>query len=195
MNTKILTPVKSYCRCPQSCINHRACDRPDFSRFSKYCCVYKHVRLDLIEVPRLDPLSGLISSSTCGTAMIHRGSVYWCIQSARGGCHRSIRSAEISKLVEEAMLATFELFLLNPTKRQATGGDLTVRVGLAATLDADRERLAQLNDDHYDGLIDKVVWVRQRARVAETIEVTRRAQLAPCGTRRQEPGRNASRRG
>ena len=55
------------------------------------------------------------------------------------------------------MLATFEQILLNPTTRQATGGDLTARVGLAATLDADRERLAQLNDDHYNRLIDKVM--------------------------------------
>ncbi len=72
------------------------------------------------------------------------------------------------------MPATFEQILLNPTTRQATGGDLTARVGLAATLDADRERLAQLNDDHYNGLIDKVMWVQQRARVAERIEATPR---------------------
>jgi hypothetical protein len=44
---------------------------------------------------RMYPFSGLIRCSTCGTAMIHRGEVYQCIQPARGGCHRSIRSAEI----------------------------------------------------------------------------------------------------
>lgn len=93
------------------------------------------------------------------------------------------------------MLATFEQILLNPTKRQATGGDLTARGRFTATLDADRERLAHLNDDLYDGLIDKVMWGRQCARVAERIEATRRAQLAPCGARHQEPGRHAPRRG
>lgn len=67
MNTKMLAPVKSCCRCPQSCINHRACDRPDFSRLSKYCCVCKHVRLDLIEVPRLESVS-----SVCAVARCHR---------------------------------------------------------------------------------------------------------------------------
>lgn len=50
----------------------------------------------------------------------------------------------------------------------------TVRVGLAARLDADRELLARLDDDHYDGLVDKAMWVRQRARIAERIEQTRR---------------------
>ncbi|MDK9294597.1 recombinase family protein [Propionibacterium freudenreichii] len=123
---------------------------------------------------RLYPFSGLIRCSGCGTTMIHRGPVYQCVQPTRGGCHRSIRSAEISPLVEEAVLATFEQITLDPTKRQASGTGLAARVGLAATLDADRERLAQLDDDHYDGLIDKAMWVRQRARIAERIEATRR---------------------
>ncbi|MCT1874279.1 MULTISPECIES: recombinase family protein [Micrococcales] len=127
---------------------------------------------------RMYPFSGLIRCSACGTAMLHRGPVYQCVQATRGGCHRSIRSTEVSKLVEEAVLATFEQITLNPTKRRAPGGDLTARVGLAATLDADRERLAQLDDDHYDGLIDKAMWVRQRARIAERIEATRREYAA-----------------
>ena len=76
------------------------------------------------------------------------------------------------------MLATFEQITLDPTKSQASGTGLASRVGLAATLDADRERLAQLDDDHYDGLIDKAMWVRQRARIAERIERTRREYTA-----------------
>lgn len=127
---------------------------------------------------RMYPFSGLIRCSGCGTTMIHRGPVYQCIQPTRGGCHRSIRSTEISQLVEEAVLATFEQITLDPTKRQAPDTDLAARVGLAATLDADRERLAQLDDDHYDGLIDKAMWVRQRARIAERIERTRREYTA-----------------
>ncbi|MCQ9367590.1 recombinase family protein [Brevibacterium sp. 50QC2O2] len=127
---------------------------------------------------RLYPFSGLIRCSGCGTTMIHRGPVYQCVQATRGGCHRSIRSTEISKLIEEAVLATFEQITLGPTTRQSSRGDLTARVGLAATLDADRDRLAQLDDDHYDGLIDKAMWVRQRARIAERIERTRREYTA-----------------
>ncbi|ATH97385.1 MULTISPECIES: recombinase family protein [Dermabacter] len=127
---------------------------------------------------RMYPFSGLIRCSKCGTAMIHRGGVYQCIQPTRGGCHRSIRSAEIERLVEEAVLATFEQITLHPKERQRSSGDLVARVGLTAMLDADRERLARLDDDYYDGLIDKAMWVRQRARIAERIEATRREYTA-----------------
>ena len=109
---------------------------------------------------RMYPFSGLIRCSECGTAMIHRGNVYQCVPPTPGGCNRSIRSADISKLVEEAVLATFEQITLHPTQREASGTDLAACVGLTATLKADRERLAQLDDDHYDGLIDKAMWVR-----------------------------------
>ena len=127
---------------------------------------------------RMYPFSGLIRCSACGTTMIHRGNVYQCVQATRGGCHRSIRSADISKLVEEAVLATFEQITFHPAKRQASDTGLAARVGLAATLEADRERLARLDDDYYDGLIDKAMWVRQRARIAERIEATRRQYTA-----------------
>lgn len=127
---------------------------------------------------RMYPFSGLIRCSDCGRAMVHRGGVYQCVQTVRGGCHRSIRSAEIERLVEEAVLAAFEQITLSPFTRTASATDQTVRVGLAARLDADRERLAQLDDDHYDGLIDKAMWVRQRARIAERIEQTRREYTA-----------------
>ena len=127
---------------------------------------------------RMYPFSGLIRCSDCGRAMIHRGNVYQCVQATRGGCNRSIRSADITKLVEEAVLATFEQITLAPSKREAPGADVAARVGLAARLDADRERLGRLDDDHYDGLIDKAMWVRQRARIAERIEATRREYAA-----------------
>lgn len=75
-------------------------------------------------------------------------------------------------------MATFEQITLNPTTRTRPSTDPGTRVGLAVRLDADRERLAQLDDDHYDGLIDKTMWVRQRARIAERIEATRREYTA-----------------
>lgn len=127
---------------------------------------------------RLYPFSGLIRCSECGRAMIHRGGVYQCVQTVRGGCHRSIRATEIQNLVEEAVLAAFEQITLTPTIRTTSAADQTARVGLAARIDADRELLARLDDDHYDGLIDKAMWVRQRARIAERIEATRREYTA-----------------
>ncbi len=127
---------------------------------------------------RMYPFSGLIRCSDCGPAMVHRGVVYQCVQSVPGGCNRSIRSADIERLVEDAVLATFEQITLSPSRRPTPGADQAARVGLAAALEADRERLAQLDDDHYDGLIDKAMWVRQRARIAERIERTRREYTA-----------------
>ncbi|WP_225735901.1 recombinase family protein [Gulosibacter chungangensis] len=127
---------------------------------------------------RMYPFSGLIRCSLCGTSMIHRGGVYQCLQPTPGGCTRSIRSAEIERLVEEAVLATFKQITLHPTKHRTSGSDLAARIGLVATLDQDRERLGRLDDDYYDGLIDKAMWVRQRARIAERIEATRRQHAA-----------------
>ncbi|MFC6356075.1 zinc ribbon domain-containing protein [Luethyella okanaganae] len=120
------------------------------------------------------PFSGLIRCSDCGRAMVHRGGVYQCVQATTGGCNRSIRSTDIEKLVEEAVLAAFEQITLGPARRATPAADPAARVGLATRLDIDRERLARLDDDHYDGLIDKAMWVHQRARIAERIERTRR---------------------
>ncbi|OAV62977.1 recombinase family protein [Enteractinococcus helveticum] len=127
---------------------------------------------------RMYPFSGLIRCSACVRAMIHRGNVYQCAQPTPGGCNRSIRSADISKLVEEAVLETFEQITLSPAKREASGADLAARVGVERRGETDRGRLAQLDDDHYDGLIDKPMWVRQRTRIAERIERTRREYAA-----------------
>ena len=137
---------------------------------------------------RLYPFSGLIRCSACGRAMLHRGAVYQCVQATRGGCNRSIRSAEVSKLVEEAVLATFEQITLDPATRTRPSADVGARVGLTARLDADRERLARLDDDRYDGLIDKGMWVRQRARIAERIEHTRREYAAALPEQQAGPG-------
>jgi hypothetical protein len=131
---------------------------------------------------RLYPFSGLIRCSTCGTAMVHRGAVYQCQPPVRGGCTRSIRSGEIGQLVEEAVLGTFEQITLTPATRPNPAKDQAARAGLAAALDADRERLARLDDDHYDGLIDKQMWVRQRARIADRIDKTRREYAATMPT-------------
>jgi hypothetical protein len=121
---------------------------------------------------RLFPFSGLIRCSRCGTAMVHRGGVYQCV--SKGVCTRSIRSAQITALVGDALLAVFARITLDPASRAEPANDQAARAGLAAALDADRARLARLDDDHYDGLIDRAAWVRQRARIAERVEKARR---------------------
>lgn len=82
------------------------------------------------------PFSGLIRCSDCTREMMHRGNVYQYVQTLPGGYNRSIRSAEITKVVEEAVLATFEQITLNPTVRSQSSTDLASRVRHAAKLEA-----------------------------------------------------------
>ena len=123
---------------------------------------------------RLFPFSGIIRCSSCGTAMTHCGQVYQCKDNYKG-CRRSIRAEQVSDLVEQAVLAVFARISLDPARRRGKSkADQVARAVLGAELESDRARLAKLDDDHYDGLIDKASWVRQRARIAERIEKTRR---------------------
>ncbi|MCL2465573.1 MAG: recombinase family protein, partial [Micrococcales bacterium] len=123
---------------------------------------------------RLFPFSGIIRCSSCGTAMTHCGQVYQCKDNYKG-CRRSIRAEQVSDLVEQAVLAVFARISLDPARRRSRSkAGQVARAVLGAELESDRARLAKLDDDHYDGLIDKASWVRQRARIAERIEKTRR---------------------
>ncbi|MDR3360680.1 MAG: recombinase family protein [Bifidobacteriaceae bacterium] len=127
---------------------------------------------------RLFPFSGIIRCGACGTAMTHRGPVYQCVGNYKG-CYRAIRAEQVTDLVEQAVLAVFEQISLDPKhRRRGPGAGRAARADLAAVLESDRARLARLDDDHYDGLIDRAGWVRQRARIAERIEKTRREYTA-----------------
>ncbi|MDR1186115.1 MAG: recombinase family protein [Bifidobacteriaceae bacterium] len=122
---------------------------------------------------RVYPFSGLIRCSDCGTAMTHRGPVYQCHDDNKG-CRRGVRAEQLTVLVEQAVLAVFSQISAEPGKRSGRDKtDRAARAGLAAALESDRARLARLDDDHYDGLIDRAAWVRQRARIAERIEKAR----------------------
>lgn len=78
------------------------------------------------------------------------------------------------------MLSVFSRIALTPDKRprvQTTGE----RETLAVALEADQAALQSLDDDRYDGLIDKATWVRQRTRLVERIQARQRdyqSQLA-----------------
>ena len=43
------------------------------------------------------------------------------------------------------------------------------REALAESLESDREAMERLDDDHYDGIIDRATWMRQRSRLVERI--------------------------
>lgn len=125
---------------------------------------------------RVHPFSGLIRCSKCGTMMRKQGKVYICVQYQRGVCSRSINYDEISALIEEAVLSVFETIALTPTSRPTLGGkgNQPDRGELRSLLDFDRAALEQLDDDHYDAIIDRGTWIRQRSRLLERISARQR---------------------
>jgi hypothetical protein len=45
---------------------------------------------------------------------------------------------------------------------------------LRASLIQDEDRLQRVDDDHYDGVLDRQAWLRQRARLEDRLNATRR---------------------
>jgi hypothetical protein len=102
--------------------------------------------------------------------MENRGKNYGCVSNfQRGVCCRAIDAKEIAAYVEEAVLAVFDRIALDPddTRRHRNAENRAVE--LSGQLAADRQALDHLDDDHYDGLIDKQTWMRQRTRLADRI--------------------------
>jgi len=122
---------------------------------------------------RVYPFSGIIRCGSCGTAMRRQGPAYVCLNGQRGVCSRRINAAEITELIEDALLSVFAQVRLDP--KSHTDTDLAAqRQELAVLMDADRAALRQLDDDHYDQLIDRADWIRQRARLVERITAHQR---------------------
>ena len=126
---------------------------------------------------RVHPFSGLIRCASCGTAMRKQGPQYICVSYQRGVCSRSINAREVAGLIEEAVLSVFARIALTPDTRpartsSAEGGRECDE--LAVSLKSDRAALDRLDDDHYDGVIDKATWMRQRSRLIERIGARQR---------------------
>lgn len=131
-------------------------------------------------VKRVYPFSGIIQCSHCASGMYKRGASYVCFNQQRGVCSRTINAREVTELVEDAVFSVFSRIALTPDKRPRvhTGGE---REELAAALESDQAALQSLDDDRYDGIIDKATWVRQRTRLVERIQARQRdyqSQLA-----------------
>lgn len=119
---------------------------------------------------RLHPFSGLIRCGKCGTVMRRQAAHYACAWPERGQhCARRIHAEQTEVVVRAALLEAF------------SGPDILDRLnGTATESDAvkqarkhvaeDRAALARLDDDHYDGVVDRSTWLRQRARLEERIE-------------------------
>ena len=116
---------------------------------------------------RVHPFTGLIRCAKCGNTMRKMGANYICINHVRGVCARSINAAGISELIEQAVLAVFATITI--TGRPQNQGDAGKATELQEQLSADREALQRLDDDHYDGIIDRATWLRQRSRLIDRI--------------------------
>ncbi len=116
---------------------------------------------------RVHPFSGIIRCAWCGTAMRRQGPSYVCLNPSRGVCSRRVDAVGIERLVTEALMSVFAQVSLDPKPR--TDADDVDRREAVALLDADRAALRQLDDDHYDRIIDRADWIRQRTRLVERI--------------------------
>jgi site-specific DNA recombinase len=118
---------------------------------------------------RVWPFTGLIRCARCGNAMRKMGVNYICIGHVRGVCARSINAAEINDVIEQAVLAVFATITTtgHPTRRDDQSPGKTAQ--LQEQLSADRIALERLDDDHYDGTIDRATWLRQRSRLVDRI--------------------------
>lgn len=128
-------------------------------------------------IKRVHPFSGLIRCSSCGTAMRKQGKVYICVAYQRGVCSRSINAQEITTLIEEAVLSVFARIALTPDSlpsRTPGAEGARERDELAESLQTDRATLERLDDDHYDGIIERATWMRQRSRLIERITARQR---------------------
>jgi len=122
---------------------------------------------------RVYPFSGLIRCATCGTPMRKQGRVYMCGPVRKGMCARAILATEVTGFIEQAVLAVFARISLGPTNPAATD-DGQAASALADVIEADKAALGRLDDDYYDGLIDKPTWVRQRNRLTDRINARQR---------------------
>jgi len=122
---------------------------------------------------RVHPFTGILRCSKCGTSMYRRAKLFYCSNSAHGTCSRSVMVKEVTPMVEQAVLSVFEKIAVDPTvgpRRAAGAGHSCDREELAAQLSADQATLDRLDDDHYDGLIDRATWARQRSRIQKRLQ-------------------------
>lgn len=117
---------------------------------------------------RVHPFTGLIRCARCGNAMRKMGVNYICISYVRGVCARSINAVEINDVIEQAVLAVFGT-ITTANRPARDDGNREKATELQGQLSADRIALKRLDDDHYDGTIDRATWLRHRSRLVDRI--------------------------
>ncbi|WP_223227622.1 recombinase family protein [Leifsonia xyli] len=125
-----------------------------------------------LSTKRVMPFSGLTRCGRCGHKMRKKGPKYVCEHHSRGGCARAINATEVQAHIEEVVLAAFAGIDLTGTAQRSGRGEKVT--SLRQRLAADREALERLDDDHYDGLIDRATWSRQRNRIMDRLALIQR---------------------
>jgi site-specific DNA recombinase len=130
-------------------------------------------------------LTGILECSECGTRLyggLHTNSrdgsklrQYTCKRGPGfGGCGRVHQLADpLDQLISEAVLIALDSPGLGAALRARSQNGQEAE--LVARLQGEESRLAQLADDYVDGTFDKATYIRQKARVTERLEQTRRA--------------------
>lgn len=119
---------------------------------------------------RLYPFSGLIRCARCGNPMRKQGRNYICRNYVRGACARSINVAQVTEVIRDAVLSVFDGIDIHQPRNTSDRDAEQAR--LHEQLTADRAALARLDDDYYDGVIDRAAWGRQRGRLTDRITTT-----------------------
>jgi site-specific DNA recombinase len=117
---------------------------------------------------RLYPFSGMIRCGRCGIVMRKQAGFYVCCRPERGSCSRRISFEQTNMVIFAALLEAYSAPGILDRLSGATVLSEDAR-HVQKELADDRAALARLDDDHYDGIVDRVTWLRQRARIQDRI--------------------------
>lgn len=129
---------------------------------------------------RLYPFSGMIRCGRCGIVMRKQQDFYVCCMPERGTCSRRINFDQTNTVILAALLEAYSAPSILDRLSGATTLSEEVK-HVQTQLVTDRSALSRLDDDHYDGLVDRATWLRQRARIQDRITKNQAlaAQAAP----------------
>jgi hypothetical protein len=117
---------------------------------------------------RLYPFSGMIRCGRCGIVMRKQSGFYVCCRPERGSCSRRISFEQTNTVIFAALLEAYSSPGILDRLTGATALSEEAK-HVQKQLTGDRAALARLDDDHYDGVVDRATWLRQRARIQDRI--------------------------
>jgi hypothetical protein len=117
---------------------------------------------------RLYPFSGLIRCGRCGIVMRKQAGFYVCCLPERGTCSRRINFEQTNTIILAALLEAYSAPSILDRLTGTTALSEEAK-HLQKQLATDRAALSRLDDDHYDGLVDRATWLRQRARIHDRL--------------------------